>query len=140
MGLWKKIFGETEGDAASSQSPTPTAEMGSPSPGPDSKPMVDLPSGQESSVGQEAQSPILSDDEQISRRVAELVEQGADQYTAKEMEGLARTRAELKEIGQHLVKNGGHARMQRVYYQVEALGARAGLIDIYWDGIGEWEK
>lgn len=140
MGLWKKVFGQAKIDAASSQPPAVVAEMANPSPAPASEPTVELSSNDESALWQEPQSRLLSDDEQISQRVAELLELGAEQYTANESEALARTRTELREIGQHLYSNGGHFHMLRVYYQVEALGARARLIDLYWGGIGEWEK
>ena len=49
------------------------------------------------------------------------------------------TSAQIEEIGEHLYANGGHAHMQKVYYRVQALGGNGRLLDLDWDGIGEWQ-
>jgi len=119
--------------------PALAAEMGYAAPVSASRPVVDLRSGEERSIEQEAQRPLLGDDEQLSRRIAVLIKQGAEEYRTKQNDALARTSDEIKRIGEHLYANGGHEHMQKVYYRVQALGGQARLIDLYWDGIGEWE-
>jgi hypothetical protein len=46
----------------------------------------------------------------------------------------------VREIGKQINSNGGFSRMQLVGYRVKALGGKARLLEISWDGIGEWRE
>jgi len=101
--------------------------------------VIDSRSAEEKSMQQAATSPLKTSDEQFARRLVALVQQGAEEYRTKRIDALARTSAEIKLIGEQLYSNAGHEHMQRVYYRVTALGGNGRLLDLYWDGIGEWQ-
>jgi hypothetical protein len=113
--------------------------MGYETPAKATKPVVDLRSDEEMSLEQDAQRPLSEEDEHLSRKLVVLLQNGADQHRLKQSEALEKTSSEIKAIGRNLFSNGGHRHMQKIYYRVHALGGKASLFDVYWDGIGEWE-
>jgi hypothetical protein len=102
------------------------------------RPVVDLRSSEERQTELTAGAALRGKDEDIARRLVELLQQiKAQQWTRSAMEGEDAYQA-IRAIGQQLNSDGGMSRMQRVGYRVKALGGKARLLEISWDGIGGW--
>jgi hypothetical protein len=81
-----------------------------------------------------AQRSLDGDNEEYARTLCELL----TEFRSQAEEEKYRRGAEIARIGKELDKDGGFQRMRLVNLRVRALGGDARLLELAWDGIGQW--
>jgi hypothetical protein len=46
----------------------------------------------------------------------------------------------MRELGEAINNDGGLDRMRRVWYRVAAMDRNTHLLDMAWDGVGQWRR